>query len=39
MKILFRVYRRYFDLIQSGEKAIELRVQTGPTREDAPEAQ
>ncbi len=39
MKVLFRVYRRYFDLIQSGEKPIELRAQTEPTREDAPEAQ
>ncbi len=25
MKILFRVYRRYFDLIASGEKNVELR--------------
>ncbi len=28
MKILFRVYRRYFDLIVSGEKKVELRPET-----------
>jgi len=28
MRILFRVYRQYFDLIASGEKKVELRQMT-----------